>query len=189
MSMLPYRIFRSGSRFVRVAVIVSAQQLHDGVEFVALVTRTLQDAGLAPEDLELEITEQVLLKDESVAVKTLSRLRHLGVMLAVNDFGTGYSSLVHLREQLATTLKIDRSFIRELTQNPRDQVIVSAMTTMARGLGLRVVAEGVETAQQRDHLRELGCDSVQGYLCSEPVSATEATALLIKNRGLASETR
>jgi len=174
---------------VRVAVIVSAQQLHDGVEFVALVTRTLQDAGLAPEDLELEITEQVLLKDESVAVKTLSRLRHLGVMLAVDDFGTGYSSLVHLREQLATTLKIDRSFIRELTQNPRDQVIVSAMTSMARGLGLRVVAGGVETAQQRDHLRELGCDSVQGYLCSEPVSATEATALLIKNRGLASETR
>jgi EAL domain-containing protein (putative c-di-GMP-specific phosphodiesterase class I) len=152
-----------------VAVNLSARQLRQpNVQYV--IDRALQDAGVSPGQLELELTESLLVAGDEVAA-TLRSISALGVRLAIDDFGTGYSSLAYLKRFCVDTLKIDRSFVMEMPGNAEDGAISAAIIALARRLHLRVVAEGVETAAQQALLRELGCDEMQGYLLSPPMPA------------------
>ena len=155
---------------VTVSINVSALQFHqaDFVETVAAVIRT---AGLAPQLLELELTESILIRDANETMGRLHALADLGVALSIDDFGTGYSSLAYLKRFPISKLKIDRSFVTGLPDDEGDRAIVSATIGMARGLKLKVVAEGVETEAQRDYLASLGCESFQGFLCTPGLSA------------------
>jgi EAL domain-containing protein (putative c-di-GMP-specific phosphodiesterase class I) len=148
---------------------------YDAVEMVRTV---LQESGLDPATLELEITESVFLKDADYAIETLGRLDEIGVRVAIDDFGIGYSSLNYLKLLPASTLKIDRSFVRLINRNQRDTAIASAIVAMAHSLNMKAIAEGVETVEQWEALRRLGCDEMQGYLFSQPLSANDATAML-----------
>jgi predicted signal transduction protein with EAL and GGDEF domain len=126
---------------------------------------------VAPERLELEITEGLFIEPYAEVGSTLRRLHDAGVRLAMDDFGTGYSSLSHLRRYPFDTLKVDRSFIRDIIEDPADRELVIAAIAMARGLGLSVIAEGVETQAQHDLLCSQGCDSAQGYFYAVPMTA------------------
>jgi diguanylate cyclase (GGDEF)-like protein len=159
----------------RVALNVSAQQLKHS-EFPQLVRRALDQYGLAPSLLELELTESVF-ADETVGV-TLEQLHQLGVQLALDDFGTGYSSLSYLRQYPIGTVKIDRTFLEEVPQNPASATLVETIVVMAHALGKRVVAEGIETADQLDFLRERCCDVAQGFYLARPLSTQVMTELL-----------
>ncbi|MFQ5938176.1 MAG: EAL domain-containing protein, partial [Acidiferrobacterales bacterium] len=128
--------------------------------------------------LELEITESMIMRQGDVPVDTLQALHAMGVRLTIDDFGTGYSSLAYLKRFPIQTLKIDRSFVKDLTVDADDAAIVSAVIALARGLGLQVVAEGVETAEQLDFLRDQHCYTVQGFVFSKPVPAEAMTTLL-----------
>ena len=142
------------------------------------ITRVLQRTGLEPSGLELEMTESVLIQDAMQTIDTVNELHELGIRFSVDDFGTGYSSLSYLKRFPIDRVKIDRSFVRDLTSDPDDAVIVDAIVSMARSLRMEVVAEGVETVEQRDYLRQQGCHFMQGYLFSRPVSAAEFERLL-----------
>lgn len=145
---------------------------------VETVQQTLADSGLAPHFLELELTENAILKNPEKAAAKLQQLSDLGVRIAIDDFGTGYSSLAHLRRFPMHTLKIDRSFISHITSNEDDASIVKGITVMAHGLKLRVIAEGVETEEQLTLLHAMGCDEVQGFLFSHPLATDECFSLL-----------
>lgn len=160
-----------------VCVNVSGRQLRHP-ELVRDVGQVLQDTGLKPESLGLEITESVLVEDELSNLATLRKLKRLGVNLIIDDFGTGYSSLSYLKRLPANFLKIERSFIEGLGEDPKDEGIVSAVIDLARVLGMEEIAEGVETTEQAAHLRELGCRFSQGYLFSKPLPVEEIGALL-----------
>jgi diguanylate cyclase len=163
-------------RDVHVSVNVSSVQLLRG-DVVELVSQTLTETGLAPEGLWLEITESVLLERTEEAIGTLNELADLGVKLCMDDFGTGYSSLSYLKDFTVHVLKVDRAFIRNLVDEPRDRSLTKAMIDVASALGLEgVVAEGVETAEQAALLAELGCALAQGYLFGRPVPAPQAGA-------------
>jgi diguanylate cyclase (GGDEF)-like protein len=151
----------------RVAVNLSARQFHEG-NIVEEVSRALAEASLPPERLELEITERVALQGPDATLKTLRRLKDLGVVLAIDDFGTGYSSLGYLRHYPVDTLKIDYTFVRDAAADPGAAAIARTIVAMGHQLGMRVVAEGVETEAQFHLLRLIGCDAVQGYLVSRP---------------------
>jgi diguanylate cyclase (GGDEF)-like protein len=144
-------------------------------QFVALV---LEETGLAPDSLELEITESLVMRDEEGARLALAALKQIGVSLAIDDFGTGYSSLSRLREFSFDRLKIDRAFVRELQSNNEDRLLVTAIIKMAQTLGLSVVAEGVEEFTQLLHLQEENCDQAQGFLLGRPLPAAEVEVLL-----------
>ena len=146
-----------------------------------LLSQMLGEAGVAPERLELEMTESVAADDPGAAVTMMNRLRTVGVHMSIDDFGTGYSSLSYLKWFKAYKLKIDQSFVRGITDDADDQAIVSAIISMARSLGLRTIAEGVETTEQMDYLRQAGCDEMQGYLLSRPLPAAGFEAF-IKSR-------
>jgi EAL domain-containing protein (putative c-di-GMP-specific phosphodiesterase class I) len=163
----------AGLPIVKIAVNISARQFNDPSGFADEVTRLLNVTGLDPRYLELEMTESMLLKnvDENVAV--LRKLGKLGTYLAVDDFGTGYSSLAYLKQLPIDTLKIDRTFVRDIESDPDDAAIIQAIIAMAHGLKLRVTAEGVETQGQLAALRKLKCDQFQGYLISRPIPAGE----------------
>ena len=154
----------------RMAVNISARQLTDS-GFLHIVHRILEASGLDAARLELEMTESIFLRESQETSDTLHALDKLGVALAIDDFGTGYSSLSYLKRFPIGTLKIDRSFIRDITENADDEALSGAILAMAQRLRLRVVAEGVETEAQLDALRKLGCDLAQGYLFSRPVTA------------------
>ena len=164
------------------AVNVSVRQIEHRVDFVQSVSAQLDETGLDPGLLDLEITEGALLRDEESAIALLSRLKSLGVGLSLDDFGTGYSSLSYLRRLPIDTLKIDRSFIQGADSNPEDAAVVGSIVTIAKALGLRVVVEGVETKKQRHFIEKLGCDEIQGYLISKPLNASDAAAILRKKR-------
>ncbi|MDE2419379.1 MAG: EAL domain-containing protein [Burkholderiales bacterium] len=155
----------------RVAVNVSAVELREG--YADFVDSALKRHGLAPERLELEITESTLAADNSIAVRVLEILRRKGISIAVDDFGVGYSSLGQLRRMPIDTLKIDKCFVDEVTTNVQDAAIVSAVVTMARSLGLRTMAEGAEDHAHVEALKRLGCDCVQGYVWSKPLPPEE----------------
>jgi diguanylate cyclase (GGDEF)-like protein len=157
---------------MRMAVNLSARQFRDA-GLADTVERVLRDTGLAPEWLELEITESMLMDNSDRTRDVLQRLNDMGVHLTIDDFGTGYSSLGYLKRLPIGTLKIDRSFIKDLTTNDSDAALVHAIIAMAHGLGLRVVAEGVETADQALFLREQTCDEMQGYFFSRPLPASD----------------
>jgi diguanylate cyclase (GGDEF)-like protein/PAS domain S-box-containing protein len=156
---------------------LSARQFHQP-DLGGGVAKILNEAGLDPSHLELEITESVLMEDAPSTVASLKQLKDLGVRVAIDDFGTGYSSLSYLKHLPVDTLKIDRSFISGLNTDLDDEVLVSGMINLARALGLRVVAEGVETEQQAARLKAMGCELAQGYHFYRPVSAEAATSLL-----------
>lgn len=156
----------------RMTVNISARQFADR-GFVDTVRRTLDTAGLDHDCLELEMTESVFLRDSHDTTETLRTIGELGVALAIDDFGTGYSSLSYLKRFPIDTLKIDRSFIRDITDDPDDEALSGAILAMAQRLQLRVIAEGVETEAQLTMLRELGCELVQGYLFSRPLAAAQ----------------
>ncbi|MCE3261118.1 MAG: Response regulator receiver modulated diguanylate cyclase/phosphodiesterase with sensor(S) [Pseudoduganella sp.] len=166
---------------VRVAVNLSAQQLllSDLGDTVQLA---LQRAGLSGEDLELEITESVLMQDPQRSIERLNALRGLGVRLSIDDFGTGYSSLGYLKLLPVHAFKLDRSFVRDIGKSEKDLEICATAVGLARTLGLEIVAEGVEDAVQAAQLRKLGCHLLQGYYFARPLAAHAATALLMEDR-------
>ncbi len=153
-----------------VSINVSARQVtnHTLLEQVAAA---LDGSGLAPERLELELTELVLLDDDADTLLTLAALRDLGVGLALDDFGAGPASLFTLKRLPLTAMKLDRSLVRELPHDREDCAIISAVINTGHALGLELVAEGVETAAQQTFLAEIGCDAAQGYLFSQPLTA------------------
>jgi diguanylate cyclase (GGDEF)-like protein len=157
---------------LRVSVNISAVQFRQK-DLLDTIDHALKQSGLAPEYLEVEITESTVMQNASEATVTLERLSRTGVMISIDDFGTGYSSLSYLKSFPLNTLKIDRSFIRELSEDSDDAAIVRAIIGLAHNLRLRVVAEGVETKQQLDFLRLLGSDEYQGYFCSRPLTVTD----------------
>ena len=150
-----------------VAVNVSALQFACA-DFVRIVAKTLDATGLAPNLLELELTESVFIKDLSASARTLTRLRKLGVTIALDDFGTGYSSLSYLQNLPINALKIDRSFLMEAKKRKQGTAVMRCVVDLAHSLGLRVVGEGVETTAQLDFLGGLGCDEIQGFLLGRP---------------------
>jgi len=162
----------AGFQPLRMAVNVSGIQLRQS-RFPDMVAQALQESGLSPAHLEIEITESTILQNDPVTVDSLRRLDEMGVGLALDDFGTGYSSLSYLRRFPITRLKIDRSFVSELSTDPEIAALTEAIVTMASALRLKVVAEGVETLEQAEHLRGLGCDELQGHFFSEAVPANE----------------
>jgi EAL domain-containing protein (putative c-di-GMP-specific phosphodiesterase class I) len=152
-----------------VSVNVSALQFRNHQRLFQVVAECLEMTGLSPECLELELTETLLLEDTDSAIKTLARFKDMGIGVTIDDFGTGYASLNYLKRFPADALKIDRSFIQGVMSVPTDAAITVATIDMAHALGLTVVAEGVETADQRDFLRDHGCDWAQGYFYSAPL--------------------
>jgi EAL domain-containing protein (putative c-di-GMP-specific phosphodiesterase class I) len=160
-----------------VAVNLSPVQFR-AADLIEKVTAVLDDAGLAPERLEIEITESLLLDDTVQTLDTLHRLRALGVRLSMDDFGTGYSSLSYFRSFPFDKIKIDRSFIAELGERDDNLAIITAVIGLSRRLGMSTTAEGVETEEQMNLLREEGCEEAQGYLFSPPLPAGAVGLLL-----------
>jgi diguanylate cyclase (GGDEF)-like protein/PAS domain S-box-containing protein len=154
-----------------IAVNVSAVQLRQE-RFLPVIRRVLDETGLAPQYLELEITEGVLLSNAGKTLAMLQQLANMGLPLSIDDFGTGYSSLSYLKDLPVCKLKIDRSFIRAMTVNPRDAAITAAVISMANSLNLKVIAEGVENEEQMSFLRH-HCDEIQGYYFSKPLEADD----------------
>jgi diguanylate cyclase (GGDEF)-like protein len=172
---------RSGLAPTPVAVNVSPRQFWRG-DFYERVHTVLDRSGLEASLLDLEITESCLLSDVEAAIRILQMLRNLGVRISIDDFGTGFSSLGLLKRLPLDCLKIDRCFVRELPGEARDAHIASVIISLAHGLDLEAVAEGVETEEQRDFLLERGCRSMQGFLFSEPLAAAELEPLLARGR-------
>jgi len=168
---------------VKVAVNLSPMQFRDPEALLRTVTEALDRSGLAPGRLELEITESVLLADSEANVAALRRLKALGLRIAMDDFGTGYSSLSYLHRFPFDKIKIDQSFVRELGVSRHCSAIIQAVTSLGRSLGITTVAEGVETAEQFDLLRQAGCDEAQGYLFAQPMPAGELQAFLGRKAG------
>ena len=162
---------------VRVSVNLSGRQFFQKNLF-EMISRVIRETGLDPNSLELELTESFLMKKAESNIATLRELSAMMVRLSIDDFGTGYSSLSYLKHFPIHSLKIDQSFVRDITTDPDDAVIVTAIVTLAHSLCLKVIAEGVETKEQLEFLRSLQCDVMQGYLFSRPLPAEEATKLL-----------
>jgi len=161
-----------------VAVNLSPRQFRqEGL--VEMIVRTLEIHELSPSRLELEITESTIMKDVSETIRKLNELVDMGIRISIDDFGTGYSSLYYLKNFPIDTLKIDRSFVRDICEDPNDAQIVQTITLMAQNLGIGVVAEGVETQEQEDLLTSFGCAQVQGFLYSKPLPGTELEAFLV----------
>jgi EAL domain-containing protein (putative c-di-GMP-specific phosphodiesterase class I) len=142
------------------------------------VLRALWQSGIKPHQLELEITESLLMRNVDDTTENMKRFSAAGLKLAIDDFGTGYSSLGYLRQFPVDALKIDRSFVKDLSTSSDDAAICAAIIAMARELKLKVIAEGVETVEQLEFLRKHRCDQVQGYLISEPIPIAELEKLL-----------
>ncbi len=164
---------------IKMSVNLSVRQFQKP-NLVSTIANILEQTQLQSSFLELEITESVTMQNTDSAKAILNELNEMGISLSMDDFGTGYSSLGYLRQFPFHTLKIDRSFIKDLHFNSQDMAIVDAIISLAKGLNLNVVAEGVETEELRDLLKNLGCEYIQGYLFSKPVPANEATILLKK---------
>ncbi len=167
----------AGVREIRVAVNLSAHQLRSP-GLVDEVRNILQDHALNADDLEIEVTESAAMADPEQAIEQLRALRTLGVQIAIDDFGTGYSSLAYLKLLPIQVLKIDQAFVRDIETDPNDAAICAATIALAKSLGLCVIAEGVETAAQRDYLARLGCDCLQGYLFGKPMPPEDCLAVL-----------
>ena len=161
------------------AVNISGNEFRDA-NFLQGVVAILEDTGVDPRSLELELTESVLMRHPEAVESTLRALRAEGVQLAVDDFGTGYSSLSYLSKFSIDALKIDQSFVSQIGTNPREKTIVSAIIGMGRSLNLRVVAEGVETVEELEFLQTERCEEAQGYFFSRPMPPAQFAKLLEK---------
>lgn len=162
---------RAGMRLT-MAVNLSARQFHDD-NLTAVIRSALNGAGLPANQLELEVTESLLMEDSASSQAALAQIKQMGIKISMDDFGTGYSSLAYLKRFPLDTLKIDRSFVRDVGADPGDTAIVRAVITLSHSLNLTVVAEGVETQEQLKFLREARCDQVQGYFVSRPMTALD----------------
>ena len=157
---------------ITVSLNISPIQFRQG-DFVGRVQRALEETGANPTLIELEITESALLDPSAELDRTLAQLRELGLHLALDDFGTGYSSLAYLKRLPLTRLKIDKSFVTDLPHGAGDVAVATATLALGHDLGLTVVAEGVETPEQADYLTLRGCDLLQGFMFSHPMSACD----------------
>ena len=171
-----------GLRPVPVAVNVSAVQFRQEA-FRDLIRKVLQETGLAPECLELELTETLLLSNAGVTLSVLQELKEMGLKLSIDDFGTGYSSFSYLRHFCVDKLKIDQTFIQDVVSKRDDAAITIAIIGLAKSLHIKVIAEGVENESQMFFLREHRCDQIQGHYFSKPVQADEAAAMLQSEQG------
>jgi EAL domain-containing protein (putative c-di-GMP-specific phosphodiesterase class I) len=165
------------ARHLEIAVNVSARQFRQ-VDFVEQVFDALRSAGAEPSRLKLELTESLLVENVEDIIDKMMRLKEGGVGFSLDDFGTGYSSLAYLKRLPLEQLKIDQSFVRDILTDPNDAAIVRTIIALGQSLGLNVIAEGVETAAQRDFLQENGCASYQGYYFSKPMVIAETEAFL-----------
>jgi len=161
------------------SVNLSPRQLNSPT-LIADIDEALNTTGLNPELLELEITESAVMKNPEQAAILLRQIRDMGVGLAIDDFGTGYSSLSYLRRFPLTTLKIDRSFVQDIEKDPDAEALTEGIVTLAHGLRMRVVAEGVETEEQLACLRRHQCDEIQGYWLCKPVPAEEVCKFMAR---------
>ena len=177
-----------GLPFQRMAVNVSGRQFALA-EFPAEVAAILEETGLEPSGLELEITESVVMADEQWAEKAINELKELGISLAIDDFGTGYSSFGRLRHFAVDRLKIDRSFVTSVTECSDDRAIAAAIIAMSRSLRINVTAEGVENFPQLAFLQEHDCQDAQGFLLSRPLPADAASELLRRVNDVSDESR
>lgn len=166
---------------INLAVNLSAIQFQQE-DLAGSIEQILAESGVDPNRLELELTESVVMQDAFKANKILSRLSQVGIALAIDDFGTGYSSLSYLKRFQVDRLKIDQSFVRDMTNNCDDAEIAHAIINLGHTLGLEIVSEGVETREQLELLKSQGCDTIQGYFISKPIPAAEIPAFLLKDR-------
>jgi EAL domain-containing protein (putative c-di-GMP-specific phosphodiesterase class I) len=171
------KAWQRDGRPLGVSVNVSAHQLARP-SFVERLRQLIQETAIDPALLELEVTEGVIIEGAGDAREALDQIAALGVGIAIDDFGTGYSGLAYLKRLPIDTVKIDQSFVRDLTIDPDDAAIVTAIVAMAASLGVEVVAEGVETEEQLAELKRLGCHRAQGYLFARPMSASAVDKLL-----------
>ncbi|HUW50225.1 MAG TPA: EAL domain-containing protein [Sulfuricella sp.] len=162
---------------LRVAVNLSARQFRQS-DLPAMVSHALQDAGLAPDQLELEITESIMIQDVQATIATLHQLHALGIQISIDDFGTGYSSLSYLKHMPIDKIKIDQSFVRDICVSHNGNAIANVVINLGHSLKMRVIAEGVETMEQLDYLRAHGCDEIQGYYFSHPLPAEKFAQLV-----------
>jgi diguanylate cyclase (GGDEF)-like protein/PAS domain S-box-containing protein len=174
----------AGYPALKIAVNISARQVNRPREFARGIARVLSATGLEPRYLELEMTESLLIQNAEENIAVLRKLGQEGMRIAVDDFGTGYSSRSYLRQLPIDTLKIDRSFVRDIETDPEDAAIIQAIVAMAHSLGLQVTAEGVETRGQLEALSRLQCDEYQGFLFSRPLPAVEIAARFLAPREL-----
>ncbi|HEX7952910.1 MAG TPA: EAL domain-containing protein [Burkholderiales bacterium] len=170
------REWQDAGHALRVAVNVSARQFQE-YDLAELVSDILKDTGVLARNLEIELTESAVMRDAESSIVTLERLAGLGVQIAIDDFGTGYSSLSYLKRLPLDVLKIDQSFVRDISSDPNDAAIVRAIITLARSLGIKVIAEGVENEAQLAFLNAYGCQYAQGYLFGRPLTAIELVNL------------
>jgi EAL domain-containing protein (putative c-di-GMP-specific phosphodiesterase class I) len=162
------------------AVNLSARQFRH-LYLASLVEDSLRQNSIEPQRLEIELTESLLMEDNENTRAMLEGFRRLGVRLAIDDFGTGHSSLSYIKRFAIDTLKIDRSFVQSLPENSEDAAICSAVIALGRSMRMSVVAEGVETAEQAQLLRELGCDEMQGYWLGRPMLGSDFAAWLVSH--------
>ena len=165
---------------IRLAVNLSNSQFHDS-NLANTIACVLAETKFPAGFLDLELTETIVMTHPERSIETLQNLRALGVQLSLDDFGTGFSSLRQLQEYPLDTLKIDKSFVRDVAANERDASITRNVIAMAHSLGLRVLAEGVETQEQLDFLREHGCEEIQGYLLSHPLPPDQFLQFIAKH--------
>ena len=162
---------------ISVAVNVSARQLETD-DFIADVRRALESSGLTPSALTLEITETALMRNPEQTARRLHAVKALGVRIAIDDFGTGYSSFAHLKQFPVDTLKIDRSFISQLSENPEGETLLRTLVQLGKALSIETLAEGIELEHQLELLQDERCDSGQGFLFARPLSVEDTEALL-----------
>jgi diguanylate cyclase (GGDEF)-like protein len=172
------RWLEAGYGAIPMAVNISWRQFAQPERLLQLMNDVLSETGTPPELIELELTESSVMEEPDSAIRTLNDLREFGVMASIDDFGTGYSSLSYLKRLPISKLKIDRAFINEVAHNERDAAIVDAIIRLAQALGLKTVAEGIETREQFEFLKEKGCDLGQGFLFSRPVPAQDMEKIL-----------
>jgi EAL domain-containing protein (putative c-di-GMP-specific phosphodiesterase class I) len=166
---------------ISMAVNLSPRQFLDE-NLLADIDSIVAETRMEPSLLQLEITESMVMQNVERAIRLLEAIRSRGVRLAIDDFGTGYSSMSLMKKFPVDTIKIDRSFVRDLAQSPADRAIATAIIAMGKALGLTVVAEGVETSEQDKFLRDRSCDELQGYLFSKPVPPEEIPGILLTRR-------
>jgi EAL domain-containing protein (putative c-di-GMP-specific phosphodiesterase class I) len=159
---------------IQIAVNISARQFHDQ-DLAETVIKILEETGFSPKNLELELTESSIMQNAEFAAGVLNRFKSMGINISIDDFGTGFSSLASLKRLPIDALKIDQSFVRDANTEPDDAALVMAIITLAHSLRLKVIAEGVETQDQRRFLQLLRCDEIQGDLFSKPLPAEELT--------------
>ncbi|WP_175474839.1 putative bifunctional diguanylate cyclase/phosphodiesterase [Colwellia chukchiensis] len=171
--------YQTYQRRVPLAINITAVEFQ-APNFISNIQRLLVKYQIPPIYLEFEVTENVVITDIELVMKTMVVLQNMGIKVSIDDFGTGYSSLAYLRRLPIDKIKIDRSFIQDVASNDSDLTIVKTMVELSHGLGKRVLAEGVESKEQLQLLRNIGCDAVQGYFVSKPISEQAFTKYLIR---------